>query len=323
VTRWKIVRLGLGGAIAFVLALTSLPVPRGDSPAEDGAAGRALASISGRILFGHAGDVWIAEAGGLYPLTQGGRYWGQPDWSPDGAHVVLVGWGQNATDLFVIASDGSDLRQLTRSQQRRLADNDWVFSPRWAPDGSLIGFLSDRSAFYPMLWTMRPDGSNPRALVQPRNGFDAVDKFAWAPDSARIAATRFDNATSQIQVIELAAPARARTITNEPGGAFDPSWSPDGSQIVYAAREGRRTVIKVIDAQGGSPATIVQTDLGRNPEWSPSGTALAYMALQGRDFELFAVDLTTDRDGRLTASRPNQLTSQFGVDATSGLSWGP
>jgi len=319
--RSKTLRLGLAGAVTVVLALTSPSLFR-DPSVDDRADGRALASISGRILFGHAGDVWVAEAGGLYPLTQGGRYWGQPDWAPDGTQVVLVGWGQNATDLFVVGEDGSGLRQLTRSQQRRLSDNDWIFSPRWSPDGGLIAFLADRSTFYPMLWTMRPDGTGPRALLQPRNSLDAVDTFAWSPDGARIAATRFDNATSQIWVLELSAPARGRAITSEPGGAFDPSWSPDGSQIAYAAREGRRTVIKVIDAQGGAPTTVVQTDLARSPEWSPSGTALAYVALQGRDFEMFAVDLT-ERDGRLTASRPNQLTSQFGVDATSGLSWGP
>ena len=314
------VRLAIAAAVAAVLAF-SLPalLHRGG---DDGAPGRALATISGRILFGHSGDIWVAEAGGTYPLTQGGRYWGQPDWSPDGAHVVLVGWGQSATELFVLDADGSGLRQLTRSQARRLGDNDWVFSPRWSPDGSLIAYLTDHSTFYPMLWTMRPDGSGARALVQPRSGFDAVDTFAWSPDGTQIAATRFDNSTSQIQVLDVATPTRARTLTSEPGGAFDPSWSPDGSQIVYAAREGRRTVIKVIDAQGGTPTTIAQTDLGRNPDWSPSGTAIAYVALAGREFELYTVDLATDHDGHLTAGKPTQLTSQFGVDPTSGLSWG-
>ena len=86
------VRLAIAAAVAAVLAF-SLPalLHRGG---DDGAPGRALATISGRILFGHSGDIWVAEAGGTYPLTQGGRYWGQPDWSPDGAPVVLVGWGR-------------------------------------------------------------------------------------------------------------------------------------------------------------------------------------------------------------------------------------
>src|SRR5436189_6162703 len=122
----KALRLGLAGAIAAALALTSLPSLTGDSSVDGGGAGTALASISGRILFGHSGDVWVAESGGLYPLTQGGRYWGQPDWAPDGSQLALVGWGQNATDLFVLGADGTGLRQLTRSQQgRRLSENDW------------------------------------------------------------------------------------------------------------------------------------------------------------------------------------------------------
>jgi len=319
----KLLRLALAAMVAVALALTSLPNLATDSSGDGGGAGTALASISGRLLFGHAGDVWVAEAGGLSQLTQGGRYWGQPDWAPDGSQLALVGWGQNLTDIFVMNDDGSGLHQLTRSAQgRRLSDNDWVFSPRWSPAGDAIAYLSDRSTFYPMLWIMRADGVGARALTSPRNGFDAIDTFAWSPDATRIAATRFDNASSQIQVVDVVAPTRARTITNEPGGAFDPSWSPDGSQIVYAAREGRKTVIKIIDAQGGQSSTLVQTDLGRNPEWSPSGTAIAYIALQGREFELFTVDLTTDRDGHTVASRPNQITSQFGVDSTSGLSWG-
>jgi TolB protein len=129
---------------------------------------------------------------------------------------------------------------------------------------------------------------------------------------------------SQIHVVELAAPARSRAITNEPGGAFDPTWSPDGAFIAYAARDGRRVVIRVIDAQAaGPPTTLVQTDMGRAPRWSPSGAALAYVALVGRQFEVLTVEVNTDQDGALVASRPSQITSQFGVDATSGLAWAP
>lgn len=321
----RVARVALSTMTAAALCLI-VGMPRERETTADGgeARGLALASISGRILFGHDGDVWVAQEGGLYPLTPGGRYWGQPDASPDGGQLALVGWGTNSSDVFVMNADGSDLRQLTRSQQRALGNNDWVFFPRWSPDGDTIAFISDRTTFYPMLWTMRPNGANARQVLQPRNGLDAIDSYAWSPDGTRIAATRFDSSMSQIHVIELTTPARSRVITSEPGGALDPSWSPDGATIAYAAREGRRSVIKAIDAQGASsPITLVQTDLARAPRWSPSGSALAYVALVGRQFELFMVDVLTDRDGALAAGRPNQITSQFGVDATSGVSWAP
>jgi len=314
----------MSAVAAAVLCLVGAPAEREATTDGGEARGLALASLSGRILFGHDGDVWVAQDGGTYPLTPGGRYWGQPDTSPDGGQVALVGWGANSSDVFVMDADGSDLRQVTRSQQRVLGNNDWVFFPRWSPDGETIAYISDRTTFYPMLWTMRPNGANPRQVSLPRNGLDAIDAYAWAPDGTRIAATRFDGSLSQIHVIELTPPGRSRAITSEPGGALDPSWSPDGASIAYAAREGRRNIIKVIDAQGtGSPITLVQTDMARAPRWSPSGSALAYVALVGRQFELFMVDVFNDREGALAAGRPNQITSQFGVDATSGVSWVP
>jgi TolB protein len=311
-------------AAAAIFLVQAVPAER-ESPTDlSEGRGLALASAPGRIYFGHEGDIWVAEAGSISQLTQGGRYWGQPDASPDGTEVALVGWNSSSSDVFVMNVDGSDLRQLTRSQQRLLRNNDWVFLPRWSPDGELIAYVSDRASAYPMLWTMLFNGANARQILPPRGNLDGIDAYTWSPDGARIAATRFDASTSQIQLIELAAPARSRAITNEPGGAFDPAWSPDGANIAYAARDGRRVVIKVIDSQGvGPPTTLVQTDMGRAPRWSPSGSALAYVALVGRQFEVLTVDINTDRDGALVAGRPSQITSQFGVDATSGLSWAP
>jgi TolB protein len=215
------------------------------------------------------------------------------------------------------------MSQLTRSQQRSLQDNDWVFFPRWSPDGQFIAYLSDRATNYPMIWIMRPDGSAQRQLTQVRRGMDASDTFSWSPDGTQIAVTGFAGPTSQIHLIDLARPTTSRIITNEPGGAFDPAWSPDGSLIAYAAREGRNTLIRVMDAaSAGPPTTLIQGEWARSPRWSPSGTALAYIAMAGSDFELFVADITVDREGRLGTRRPAQITNRFGVEATSGLSWG-
>lgn len=306
-----------------LLALSTLRLSW-DQPSPQTPTGLAHASASGRILFGHAGDVWVAEGGDLRALTQGGRYWGQPDWSPDGGRLALVGWGQSAADIFVMGEDGSGLRQLTTNQARRPQDSRWALQPRWSPEGDAIAFLSDRATFYPTLWLMNANGTGARQLAPARSAIEAIDSFAWAPDGSRIAATRFTATTSQIDLIGLGQRGAARTLTAEPEGAFDPTWSPDGRYIAYAAREGKRVRIKVMEADGGDqPYTLVYTELGRFPRWSPFGSALAYIQLAGAQFELFVVDLSLEGEGQLTTGRPTQLTRQFGVDATSGLSWVP
>jgi len=284
----------------------------------------AQASIGGRILFARAGEIYVSEDGSTSAVTQGGRYWGQPDWAPDGSHVALVGWGPNSTDIFVLTADRAELNQITRGQSARVQANEWMFYPRWSPDGQSIAYLSDRTSQYTMLWLMRTDGGNQRQLTRPRGSLDAYDSFVWSPDGNQIAATGFSGTQSQIYVINVARPDNPRTLTSEAGSAYDPSWSPDGRFIAYAAKEGSRYSIKVIDSEGNDPATVLlQTDMARSPRWSPSGSAIAYLARGGPSFELFTVNIGFDNDGHPIAGRPNQLTTRFGVDATSGLSWAP
>jgi TolB protein len=264
----------------------------------------------------------VAEGGTVTPLTQGGRYWGQADWSPDGSRVALVGWSQNATDLFLFEPAADQWHQITRSQQRRIADNHWVYLPRWSPDGELIAYLSDRNSDYAMLWTIRPDGSGARQLMNIRSGLSALDSLSWSPDGSKIAVTGFRDRVGQIYVVDLARPANPRALTAEPGGAFDPAWSPDGEYIAYVAREGRTTVIRLIEAEGqGTGTTIIQGEFPRSPRWSPYGSELAYIALAGSEFELFVAPIGLTAEGAHAAGRAVQLTRQFGVDSTSAISW--
>jgi TolB protein len=56
-----------------------------------------------------------------------------PAWSPDGKRLAFNSNG----DIFVIASDGSGLIQLTN-------DPSWEGLPSWSPNGSQIAFNSER-----------------------------------------------------------------------------------------------------------------------------------------------------------------------------------
>lgn len=282
----------------------------------------AAADAPGRIFFVHRGDIWVFQGGHPVQIT-GDRGWLQPNLSPDGSRIVAVGVYTNATELFLLNPDGSGETQLTRNRQRSLDADEWAFYPRWSPAGQTIAYLSDRTSFYPMLWMMRADGTGPRQVTFVRNGADAIDSFAWSPDGSQIAATRFNPADSQISIIDLGPPATSRPVTAESGGAFDPSWSPDGRYLAYMARNGTRSVISVLDLQSGITTPLLETDMARSPQWAPTGTALGYLSLTGKNFEIFTLDLRWNADGSIQAGRTTQLTSDFGADGASGLSWVP
>jgi Tol biopolymer transport system component len=74
---------------------------------------------------------------------------------------------------------------------------------------------------------------------------------------------------------------------------FDPSWSPDGSQIVFRSQRDGNDEIFVMNADGSRPRNITHdpgTDWG--PEWSADGRWIAFNSGResSRDLHGFVVD---------------------------------
>ncbi|HYJ60001.1 MAG TPA: LpqB family beta-propeller domain-containing protein [Actinomycetota bacterium] len=100
-------------------------------------------------------------------------------------------------------------------------------------------------------------------------------------------------------------------LTDEPLGAWDPDWSPDGERIAYVT-DGQ---VRLVPCDGSGPATTLVDDVGEvaSPSWSPSGDAIVFAVRDGGDWDLFVTDL----DGQVT-----QLTDTPEVDEAHP-SWGP
>jgi TolB protein len=79
------------------------------------------------------------------------------DWSPSGKEIAFSRRYRGRTDIYVIRSDGSGLRRLTREA----GQHTW---PTWSPDGKRIVFVSVRSR-KSAICTMNADGSGQKRLV--------------------------------------------------------------------------------------------------------------------------------------------------------------
>lgn len=73
-----------------------------------------------------------------------------------------------------------------------------------------------------------------------------------------------------------------------------PVWSSDGSRLAYAARDGEKSVIRVMGADGSPgpviPHTRKQTEY---PAWSPNGTKLAYSGTDGGLHAVYVFDFAS------------------------------
>jgi Tol biopolymer transport system component len=94
----------------------------------------------------------------------------------------------------------------------------------------------------------------------------------------------FSKSTDDIYVINANGTGLTR-LTTDSGPEFDPSWSPDGTQIVY--RDSRRGInqndeIYVMNADGSGKRNLTNTtESDWGPAWSPDGRKIAFNSAHG------------------------------------------
>ena len=207
---------------------------------------------------------------------------GHPVWSPDGSRIAFVSGRDNVmmtymdTNIYVMASDGSNVVQLTgRGAEEGM--------PSWSPNGKQIAysgrdvFTSDGQSIENPTWdiyVIDADSSNSVQLTNdPANEMEA----AWSPDGNRIAYISDSNGPDFNIYVMNADGSNITQLTSGAENEFGPAWSPDGSQIAFTSDRNGNVQIYVMKADG-SDITLL-TDDGSNsayPSWSPDGKQILF-----------------------------------------------
>jgi TolB protein len=101
-------------------------------------------------------------------------------------------------------------------------------------------------------------------------------------------------------------PARVQYVSESGLECIHPSWSPDGSKLVYCATDDLGSgewVLKVLDFATGKTHTFDDID-GLLPEWSPRGNTIAFQRMKRRDAwhsELWTAEFEVGSMRNLTA----------------------
>jgi len=152
--------------------------------------------------------------------------------------------------------------------------------PTHSPDGELIAFCAYRGGGF-HLWTVRPDGSDLRRRTD--GPWDDRGP-AWSPDGTRLAFASerggdpVTGSPYRIHVLDLATGRIARVtglsgqdgpLQDTPWEDFDPTWSPDGTHILFVRAKTVTTTlglsveartIAAVPADGGGPVTVRYTE---------------------------------------------------------------
>jgi dipeptidyl aminopeptidase/acylaminoacyl peptidase len=251
----------------------------------------------------------------VYALTSVG----DPRLSPDGRRVAYVvnriDSEANAyrTAIWVATLDGSqEPRQFTSGER---SDH----SPRWSPDGLWLAFVSSRDGedekeAHGELYVLPADGGEPRRLTESK---ESVDSIAWSPDSRRIAFARRVRDPAYEEEDDRRRPPRRfgrllfkldgvgwtgdrrrhlfvvglhgedeRQLTDGDSENDEPTWSPDGTRIVFSSMRGDRWDVDLVtalyevdvDSDGAEPRRLTQPDESAGaPAFSGDGARIAYL----------------------------------------------
>ncbi|WP_407354168.1 Tol-Pal system beta propeller repeat protein TolB [Luteimonas sp. R10] len=182
-----------------------------------------------------------------------------PAFSPDGRRLALTLSRSGNPEIYVMDLGSKALTQLTNHFGIDTA-------PTWSPDGGSIYFTSDRGG-RPQIYQV-PAGGGGATRVSFQGSYNSDPSVSY--DGQKIAVAQGAGNVYRIAVLDrsLGSP---RWSTLSPGSLDEsPSFAPNASMILYAAREGRRGVLYAVSADGRVRQRLVLADGDvREPAWGP------------------------------------------------------
>ncbi|HEX8292194.1 MAG TPA: hypothetical protein VF570_10585, partial [Pyrinomonadaceae bacterium] len=219
---------------------------------------------------------------------------GMAAWSPDGQKVIFNSRRDGNWDLYVVNADGTGEARLTTALNQELAATWQALSAPLPTPTPTPGPTATPTPTPEPTPTPTPEPTptpQPTPTATPTPVPTATPTPAPGPGGRVLFVSRRDG--SDDIFVANADGTGAVNLTNSPARDYEPAWSHDGRQIVFASNatsDGQMEVFVMnADGTGRRRLTFDGSD-GANFRWSPDGTKVAWQNYDGNNYDICVVN---------------------------------
>ena len=243
--------------------------------------------------------LWVADAelGNARSTGIATAFTEQPIvWSSDGAHLAVMGDGENTVDLVMVSVSDGAVTPLVQTPQFKAPI-------QFHPDGDRVVFVALTAGGSLNTFTVSRSTREVRPLVA---GLETPHLGFASPDGATVLYAAFEQGATTLWLADADGGNRRQLTTEgyeELGNIALSPFSPDGRQVVYTSRRTGKRDVWVADVANGTThqlTTEIQDDF--EPSWSPDGRSVAFLSNRGRQTDVWIMPAAGGEAQRVTDS---------------------
>jgi Tol biopolymer transport system component len=262
-------------------------------------------------VVGNDKNVWLVSPDGRrrQEITQNGRGYKFPTWSPDGRRLAFIGPDDDDNAALFVSPTGQPGPTILYN-----TPGSSPFYLYWSPDSAAITFLTQEKSELAMRLADIRQGES-RLL-----GTGAPFYWAWSPVGDKllmhVGGSRAVSDKAHLSILENHVDASRVELDLAPGGFQAPDWSSDGSLMFYIAtnHKGESSIFKT-NASNLEQTPVAKLDGFAYMVLAPDDTHLAYLQIEKNDRAPFGSAYLVSVNGAV----PRRLTDEL----VGSMYWSP